>query len=155
MPDYLAGTSGRLKVAATTIDLTTDTVTFTGLTTAVVAEITKWGPISDKFLGEAPKSSTLESRANAEGVLYPDAVRGGMAQWSCPVEFQFNPANANKFRVGAFFIADFLVKKNVSAGRTGCECRVTEYQQGGADVQTGVQMGSCVLEGFGPLPAFA
>jgi hypothetical protein len=152
MPTYYAGTSGRVNAIAVTPVLTTDTVTFAG-SAATIASITKW-TLSNQFNGEAPQSLTLESSADVQGTLYPDLLRGGTATYSFSVEGQYDasPNTPATFGNGVFAVCDFLLKKNVAFGYTGCNGRFQNFQITGTDVRSGVVMFSATFMGSGVLP---
>lgn len=163
MPTYYAGTSGRLSVSVVTPVLTTDSVDFTSAlsalatgisSTAVIAEITKWS-LSNPFAGEAPRSLTLESTADSEGVVYGEVLRGGVGSYTVAIEGQFNSSNAAMFRNGVMAAAAFLVKKNVAAGYKTCVGRLNNFQITGVSSQGGTVMFSATFEGSGLLPAFS
>lgn len=155
MPTYNAGTSGGLKAVLVTPVLTTDTVTYSGSTVAI-ASITKWD-FADSPEGQLPESITLESGANAQGLLYPVPLRGGTARYTVEIQGQHdqNPLSSTTFGNGCFVVADFLIKKSTAFGYTGCNGRISNYRITGVDVKGSVVMFSCTFSGSGapPVPA--
>lgn len=132
--EYYAGTSGRVKAIKITPDLTTDEVAYAG-TTLTMAEIQSW---EINWSQESPPESiTFESEADAEGHLYPEIHRGGIARWSGTLTALVNGDTTDSFAAlpsGCFFIADMLFHKSSSDGFANLKCKMT-----GRPVKTGVQ----------------
>lgn len=166
MATYYASTSGRMVAIVVSPTLTTDTVDYTTAlaslaaalaanpVTNVIAEITSLS-ITNPFSGEGPRSLTIESSADDQGVLYGDVIRGGVAGYTLNIAGQFNGANAAMFRNGTCMAAAFLVKKATAAGWKTCTGRINNFQVTGIQAQSGVVQFTCTFEGSGLFPAFS
>lgn len=111
------GSAGRVTSLAITPVLTTPLVTFAG-TLVTLAEIFDWRA-TIQMAGEPPTSLTFESPANAEGVLFPEAIRGGTATWSVTLQGIYDiatPFTESRLRIGQFIYFSLYAFKATPVG---------------------------------------
>lgn len=147
-----SGTSGRVELIPVAPSGTTDVITFTGTTGAMV-EAVSW-KISPQRDGGVPEVLTFESEADAEYMLYPTKIRGGVARWTAEVSCIVDGDTSNSFEkvpFGCALVIDFVYHKGGSKGWYGCKAVVASMP-----TQTGVTEKTATftfsVEGSGPLP---
>lgn len=151
LPQYNAGTDGRLTVGAAAAD-----GTLSGVRTAV-AEIKKW--TFQTSLEGRGSTVTAESASDAgTGVVHKTHLRhGGIATTKISMDLLIllntGKFTSNTFRVGAEMNAAFLVDKSSTLGYYGCLITIIGYTATGLNVD-GQPTASVEAELNGILPAF-
>lgn len=155
---FVNGTAGRVNSVVLTPDLTSSMLDFSGVGATVVnAEITKW-QLQVVKEGGAASVVTFESDSDAQGNLYADLLRGGIASWSVSLEGFFNmdaAASANslaRFPVGAALSFDLIKIKSGSLGFRLCQGVVVGLPTG-SDVRGQANPFSVQIQGHKALPS--
>lgn len=150
------GSAGRITAISTTPILTTPAVSAAGGAEVILAEITGFD-FTDQMTGESPKSLTYESSASAQGVLYPDPVRGGTGEWSVNINGNYDitaPYTGSRLANGMFIkFGLYLFKTTNYVGIDGLFGRVHNFRITSA-VNAKLVTFTCSVEGFGVPPAF-
>lgn len=152
LPQYNAGTDGRLLVGAAAVD-----GTLSGVRTAI-AEIKKW-TFQTSLEGRA-STVTAESASEAvTGVVAKTHLRhGGISTTKISMDLLIllntGKFTSNTFRVGTEMNAAFLVDKGSTLGYYGCLITILGYTATGLNVE-GQPTASVEAELNGALPAFS
>ena len=160
--EFIAGTSGRIRSIKVTVSTTSDMppgfngTAFTLPARAVNNEVKSW-----KFSNSVSSETiiTFESQADAQGVIYPVNLRGGVSG-GVKIELAgvYNAGTGSQthdeYQVGGYVVLDALYSKLNLYGYFGMICKVVSYSSGGSAGATPFDF-SCSLElqGMPPTPA--
>jgi hypothetical protein len=154
----LSGVGGDLLVAPLAFTAGFDTVVVPGTPPALVTagEMGKWNfdfPINGaSFVG-------FGSPADANGVIYPEELKGGVGPWTVDIEGAFNAnsaAGANtflRFQPGRFIYFSMVLSKASGFGFHGCKGKIIGFNPG-VDVKSNKPSPARIrVKGSAPLPA--
>jgi hypothetical protein len=160
-PSFLAGTSGRLVSATIPQSTTSDMPPGFGdnelpnpLPVGVLgADIKSWN-FEDSTQSEPVY--TQESPVNANGVVYPTHLRGGIspgAKVSIEGVYSRGALSSHRFSNGSFVVANFIMSKLINFGYREVVCKVESYRHG-TQASGSPQTFSCTLlvQGVPPVP---
>lgn len=163
---FASGTSGRVSTVAFTASTTTDmppgqgdgTSLGTPPTQVNAVDVKSW-QFEDGVQNEG--IYTFESPTNAQGIVYPIHLRGGISSGAkANITGVYNidaggtiPSSA-KFTNGSYVYVDLVVQKLTGFGYLNMVAKVTNYRAG-AEASGKPQDFSCTIEiqGAPPLPA--
>ena len=160
--EFVAGTSGRIRSVKVAVSATSDMppgfngTTYTLGTRVIINEVKSW-KFSNSVSSEA--IVTFESQADAQGVVYPIHLRGGISggvkiELSGVYNAGAGSQTHDEYQVGGYVVVDALYSKLNSYGYFGMVCKVVSYSSGGSAGATPFDF-SCSLElqGMPPTPA--
>ncbi len=129
----VAGSWGRVKVIKVAPDLTTPVYTWTGSTAAI--RLTSWKQRESRA-GGVPSVVDFESLADAEGVLYPTPIRGGVAEMPVVdiegnIDIDATTGTSTVIPMNAAVVIDLLYFKTGTIGYVGVPAVVQSFESGG------------------------
>lgn len=133
---FVAGTSGRVQTVPFAVSTTSDMPPGQGdgpaigtPTLAAGADITSWS-FEDSVNNEPVY--TFESPANAQGVIYPIHLRGGLspgAKVQVSGTYDAGAAPSSRFVNGQYVYMTLIVSKLTGWGYHGLVAKITNYKQ--------------------------
>lgn len=161
---FVAGTSGRVQTyhfaASTTTDMppgSGDGASISGPPVVVTgADLTSWS--FDDSVNNEP-IYTFESPSNAQGVIYPIHLRGGLspgAKIQLSGTYDAGTAPSSRFVNGQYVFMTLIISKLTGYGYHGVVGKITNYKQS-ATASGKPQEFSCNIDiqGAPPVPALS